>query len=686
MAIALDSPVTVLPGVGPVRGQQLARLGVKNLTDLLRLRPRRYLDFRQVCEPTEMRAGDLCSAVGRVTSVQARSTRRGAAMWQAVLATGQGKVRLTWFLPRRYKTIPPVQEGQEVIVAGEVSTLGQEFQFVHPLVESADGQHLARIIPVYPLTQGLSQGLMRRWVMEALPLADRMRDSVPRNLLDRLMLPTMAQALTWLHCPPDMDATERARQRLAYEEALVVSLAMAWRRNRTPQQGVVPCQADGCRAKGMLSQLPYELTPGQSLAITSVREEMERPIPMQRLIHGDVGSGKTTVAMYAAAKAADSGFQSVLLTPTRLLAEQHMRRWGEVMASVGIRASLLVDGSGEEVKHGIAAGTVDLVIGTHALFGTKFARLGLVIVDEQHRFGVAQRAHLAQQWPAHCLYLSATPIPRSLALLSWGDVDLSVISTRPAGRPQTDTRWVGPEARERAYKFVRRQVEDGHQAYIVFPRIGERDEESGAETTSPEPWGSVLDGYARLKDGPLAGLSIGLLHGQMAVHDQEMVMHAFAQGRVQVLVTTTVVEVGIDVAKATVMVIEQADLFGLAQLHQLRGRVGRGAQQSYCLLVAAPRTEMAVERLQALRATDDGFTLAERDLQLRGPGEVLGCRQSGYGELQYALFPQDLDLIRAAQGDAEEILAHDNALSGSEHRKLKDAVAARLLAASPLGG
>ncbi len=674
----LAGPLTDLPGVGPARAALLDRLGVRTVADLLYLLPGRYWDFTRLADPVALQPGDSCTIWGEVTATAARRVpRKNLLIWEAKVTCARGQMTLVWFYATRRTMPPPVAKGARLAAAGNVTAARHGLCMIRPLlVEMPAPPAQGSIWPVYPSTAGLSQNLLRKLVKQALPALAELGEPLPPDLLARRELLPLPQALYALHAPADMAAVERARQRLAYGEAFGLTLAIGRRRQaRCVFASPYRCAADQ-RALTFLSGLPFRLTADQMAAVVAIRADMESGRMMQRLLHGDVGSGKTVVAMYAAVKAAENGLQTVLLAPTRIVAEQHHRRWAPVLAQLGISTSLIT-GAAPDTR--AAATGADVIIGTHAVLNTQFARLGLVVVDEQHRFGVAQRARLTARGHPHSLYLTATPIPRSLALAICGDLDVSVIAAKPENRAAVDTRWVSPAKRPDVYRYVRQQVMNGGQAYIVCPRVEETPDEEmilaagdGAEREEDTwPWGAEAV-YRRLVQGPLHGLKVGLCHGQMPADRQERVARDFLAGTIQVLVATSIVEVGLDAPGATVMVVEQADMFGLTQLHQLRGRVGRGTAPACCLLVAAARTSAAVARLQALRQTDNGFELAEKDLLLRGPGELLGLQQSGFGHLEYVMLPGDEAILQMAGVDARTLLAADPALGQPAHRRLQE--------------
>lgn len=645
-ALELNSPVSVLPGVGPARCQMLSRLGVSTLKDLLYLLPSRYIDFSLLANVRTLQPGLHCTLAGKVGAVKSRRvSARRLLIWEAELICPTGVVSLVWFYHSGRRVPPPVSSGSEIAAAGVVKSNQRGLCLVRPEIELMTRKPAqGRIWPVYPLTKGLTQKMLRQWIRCVQPVISDIPDPLPAHLLTKRGLPTLAQTLYDLHEPPSLQAVENARRRLAYEEAFTLSIAINWQKlNRSNSVSTYKCAADGQRLAALRKALPYSLTDSQQQAVTTISSDMESGQVMARLLHGDVGSGKTVVAMFAAVKAVENGYQAVIMVPTRILAEQHYNRWYSLLSKVNVKAALLTSGN---IGKNDDVTQADIIIGTHALLYKNWPRLGLVVIDEQHRFGVEQRAKLAATGNPHCLYLTATPIPRSVALLTCGDLDFTVLIKEPAKQKIVDTRWILPEKRHDVYAFVRKQVAAGHQAFIVFPHIGEDED-------IDEEWPlSVVAAYEQLKKGPLHDTRMGLCHGGLSNLQQEKVIRQFTNGKLQVLVATTVIEVGFDVPNATVMIIEHADCFGLAQLHQLRGRVGRGTAQSYCLLIAKPRTREAVQRLQVIRNNSDGFVLAEQDLKLRGPGELLGLRQSGFSQLKYLEFPQHEVLLKTAIADA----------------------------------
>ena len=538
----------------------------------------------------------------------------------------------------------------------------------------------ARIQPIYPLTEGLSQRWMRLTMHKALSAwAQRVPDPLPAALRKSHDLLPLERALWGIHLPDSQEHLKAARRRLAFEEALYLQLGLLrQKRQWTTQPGRI-IRPDPDYVDRLRTSLPYELTDAQQQALQEMLRDLAAGYPMNRLLQGDVGSGKTVVAALLMMATAASGAQAAMMAPTEILAEQHYQSLKELFAAFPVpegqeqpRVGLLTGSTtGEEreaIYAGLADGSVQLVVGTHALIQetVEFEDLALVVIDEQHRFGVEQRGQLRQKgYNPHLLVMTATPIPRSLELTVWGHLDVSVLDEMPPGRQPIKTRVLYPRERERAYVFIRRQVEEGRQVFIIYPLVEASDKVDAR---------AAVDEYERLQRDIFPDLRLGLLHGRMSGDEKETMMSKFAQGEVDILVATSVVEVGIDVPNASVMLIDGADRFGLAQLHQFRGRVGRGAHQSYCLLLAESASDAANERLQAVESTNDGFELAEKDLEMRGPGEFLGTRQSGFPELPMATWA-DTRLLHTVRQVAEKLLDEDPVLSKPEHRSLGQRVA-----------
>lgn len=680
-----ESPIQYLRGVGPVRAAAFARLGVATVEDLLYHIPFRYLDATSVTPIARAALGREVTLVGRVVSKGVLPTRRGLRVFRAVLQDASGVIECAWpgqaFLDRAIKP------GQLLLVTGPVKHFHgrQVTPREHVILEEAgeaDGAGGAAeglVIPVYAATEGLSHRVIRRIVHDHLDeLLGLVQDALPEEMRRVAKLPPLRRALEFLHRPaPAPPASpppwEEGRRRLAFDELLDLQLVVARARlvaKRAPKGAVFSVRRELTTA--LKGSLPFDLTRGQKRAIREIASDMVSPERMHRLLMGDVGTGKTVVALFAMLLAVENDHQAVFMAPTELLVEQHADTLRQLMAPLGMVPEVLLGrlsvGEKRAIRRRLAQGSARIVVGTHALIEqtTAFHRLGLVVIDEQHRFGVEQRAALMEKGKApDVLLLSATPIPRTLALTLYGDLDISVLTERPAGRlPVAAGVRTGPE-RQRVYQFLRDQCAAGRQAYVVYPVIeeSERLDLRAATTMSAE--------LAR----QLAPVRVGLVHGRQSAEERERVMREFRDGAMGVLVATTVIEVGIDVANATVMVIEHAERFGLAQLHQLRGRVGRGSAPSQCILLTDDRT--AIPRLRRFARLTDGFRIAELDLKERGMGELVGVRQSGGIGLRFANLVTDADLVVVARRLALRMLEDDPALASQRHQLLRQRVERR---------
>lgn len=661
-ASILDQPVTVLWGVGPERAALLAQLGVRTVGELLLHRPRRYEDRRH-CRPIrELVAGESALVAGRVVAAGVKRWKRGTrSLFELVVEDGTGRLHCRWwnlpFLEEHYHV------GDELVVFGKVRALKPP-TMDHPETEVVEGGeersiHLGRIVPVYPLTAGLTQRGLRGLLWRALRLAGAQVPDPWPPVTEATGL-TRARALQLLHFPERDGDAETARRRLALDEFFELQLALQRRRHALLTRAVAPpCAGDNRWMRPFLARLGFALTPAQTRVLREIRADLAGPHPMRRLLQGDVGSGKTVVAACAALMALESGCDVAFMAPTEVLAAQQFERFRAWFAPLGIPVAVRT-GSRKSGEPEAAAANLPgvappatLTVGTHALLepGYDPPRLGLVIIDEQHKFGVVQREQLVRKgrYP-HLLVMTATPIPRTLGLTLYGDLDVSVIDALPAGRGPLRTFVRGADRLPRVWAFVREQLARGRQAFIVYPRLEEADPVAGLK--------AVLGEFERLQ-AALAPHRVGLLHGRLSAEDKERVMAEFRANRVRALVCTSVVEVGVDVPNANVMVIENAESFGLAQLHQLRGRVARSPHPAYCILVAAAKTPEARERLRVLEETQDGFRIAEADLRLRGPGELLGQAQSGLPAFRFGELGTDLDLIEQARTLAREWIARE---------------------------
>lgn len=632
---ALEQPVASLKGVGAKRAEQLASLGVATVRDLLYLFPRRYDDYSRLCTIRQLKDSDTATVIGIAERIKGHKLLRGGTRVEAYLKDDTGHLRINWFNQPWVER--QLNAGDMYAVSGKVEAFQGRLVMNNPDFEALDEDslHTGRVVPVYPLTKGLGAKTLRNLVHSVVDqYALQLPDILPLDLRQNADLMDYGDAVQQAHFPDSWMDKEAALYRLAYDEVLAQQLLMLRRRHEWQEAGGIGMPVADEFVDAVLSSLPFELTGAQQRALGEIRTDMASERPMNRLLQGDVGSGKTIVGATAIAIAATNGVQSALMAPTSILAEQHFNKISKLLADgpLGDQISVaLLTGnvSAEERTYayeGLANGTVQVVVGTHALIqeGVTFANLGLAIIDEQHRFGTGQRGILRDKANGHSpdlLVMTATPIPRTLALTLHADLDLTLIDEMPPGRQPIKTRVLQKKERERAYGFVRGQIEAGRQAYIICPLVEDSDSIDAKSATSE---------YERLQNTIYPDLRLGLLHGRMSPSDKDTVMEAFYANELDILVSTTVIEVGIDVPNASVMMVENANRFGLAQLHQLRGRVGRGEHAGYCLLVSDKSFLDGDPRLSILEETTDGFVLAEKDLEIRGPGDLLGTRQSGY--------------------------------------------------------
>ena len=688
--ISLGDDVTRLRGVSKQNPSKLKRLGVGKVRDLLYLFPHRHNDFANVRKVSHLEPGQeqtVIATVWEASETRAGPRRRST---QAVLGDDTGNVRAIWFnQPWMARNL---RSGTQVVISGKVSLFRGQMVFESPEYELMQGQeelvHTGRLVPVYPSTEGLPQRTLRRLVKQALDACvSQVPEFLPQDLIHRTGLVGLQNAVAQAHYPDSLSDWKAARRRLAFDELFLLQLAVLHRKREWQEEGQgIPLEVDPAPLNAFLDSLPFSLTASQSSVLHEILEDLKKDTPMSRLLQGDVGSGKTVVAAAALLVAAFNGHQGALMVPTEILAEQHFLTVSRLLSGVtqalreehltsvrldgmnrpitiGLLLGSLPKRAKDEVHQRVADGDVDILIGTQALIqaGVEIPKLALVVVDEQHRFGVMQRASLREKGPRpHLLAMSATPIPRSLALTLYGDLDMSTIDEMPPGRHKIRNRWVDPDKRGAAYSFIRKEVQEGRQAFIVCPLV----EESEAIQSR-----AAMEEHERLTTQVFPDLRLGLLHGRMALSEKEQVMDLFHRGELAILVSTPVVELGIDVSNATVMLIDGADRFGLSQLHQFRGRVGRGPHQSYCLLLADSPGEEARERLRTVERVHDGFQLAEEDLRLRGPGDYMGTRQSGLPNLRVASIT-DRDILALARREAARLLESDPHLSKAENAAL----------------
>lgn len=674
----INAPLTVLPGIGKKQAQTLTSLGLQSLGDLLYYFPRRYDDYSRLTPINRLNYGEECTIIASVQSSSTRPVSGGRyQLTEVIVSDGTGYLRLTWF--NQPWVANQLRAGDQIVFSGKVDMYLGRLVMTNPEWEPLDQEqlHTNRIVPVYPLTARVSQRWLRKIMYQTVNFwAPRMPDFLPQSIRQNARLMDLSTALQQIHFPDSHEMLKAARVRLAFDEIFLLQLGVL-RQKQNWQSGAARVFATSEEwLQQQIEQLPFTLTNAQKKVLDEVRQDLQSGRPMNRLLQGDVGSGKTIVAALTAAMVTQHGAQAALMAPTSILAEQHYRNLCQLLTSLttsgngSLKAEqirLLVGDTPEaeksEIRQKLAVGEIKLLIGTHALIEepVEFNDLQLVIVDEQHRFGVEQRAALRVKGEnPHLLVMTATPIPRSLALTLYGDLDLSVMDEMPLGRQPIETHVLHPLERERAYQLIRSEVQKGHQAFIIYPLVEKGDRDEGK---------AAVEEKARLEKEVFPHFKLGLLHGRMKPEEKEQVMTQFRNREYHILVSTSVVEVGVDIPNATVMLVEGANRFGLAQLHQFRGRVGRGSAKSYCLLI--PETEDAVEneRLAAMVETNDGFVLAERDLEQRGPGEFLGTRQSGFSELKMARLT-DIHLIEKAREQALVLFENDPELKLREHMEL----------------
>jgi len=684
---SLDEPITTVKGISTNQAAKFRRLGVQTVRDLLYLFPRRHIDYSKMKTIAELQIGVEQTTVATVWQAQVASLGRRRST-EAIVGDGTGNMKVVWF--NQPYLAKKLHTNSQLVLSGRVSLYKGIKVFQSPEYEplTEDLTHTGRLIPVYPLTEGLSSRVVRRVVKETVDrCAPQVHDFLSQDLRTRARLLELSEAISQAHYPQSESLKDGARRRLAFDELFVMQLGLLSRRREWREGGKArPIKPDYQVIQAFVDSLPFALTGAQQRALSEILADVAKVRPMTRLLQGEVGSGKTVVATAALLGTAACGCQGAFMAPTEILAEQHFANVSALLARAGreeeaegslrtfsgvlpreLTLALLTGstrkGEKDRVYQATSEGRVHILIGTHALIqeAVEFEKLGLAIVDEQHRFGVMQRTALREKGSnPHLLVMTATPIPRSLALTLYGDLDLSVIDELPEGRQPVRTKWLEPEERGRAYRFIRKEVGEGRQAFVICPLI----EESEAIDTK-----AAITEYERLSTDVFPDLRVGLVHGRLKAADKEEVMRKFRERDLDVLVATSVVEVGIDVPNATVMFVEGADRFGLAQLHQFRGRVGRGEQASYCVLVAESPTPEGMERLSLLERTHDGFVLAEEDLKFRGPGEFFGTRQSGLPDLRMARL-SDMELLELARREAARLFKNDPQLSRPEHRAL----------------
>jgi ATP-dependent DNA helicase RecG len=676
----LTASLQTLKGAGPKLAAAAADMDLGSVGDILLHVPHSYRDRAEPRKLAELRIGEEATVEVDVRSARVRPTRRrGLVIVEATVADDSGPAKAVWF--NQAWLVDRLTEGTRLLLFGKLDRSGFRVE-AHEVLGAggpATGIHTTGIVPVHPASERLRAQRLREWAWQALPLACCAIEPLPAELRARRGLASAADALTAAHFPESLEEAEEARRRLAFEELFLHQVALAARRSeRRASHPGIALTGPGELEERWLASLPFELTRDQRAAIADIDADLAADRPMQRLLMGEVGSGKTVLALYAMLRAVEAGYQAALMAPTETLAEQHAATLNVLLVDESVPFTLLTSATPaarrREALGQLASGELAMVVGTHALIepDVEFGRLAVCVVDEQHRFGVRQRAALDGKGPGgsapHALHMTATPIPRTLSLTAYGDLDATVLRELPAGRKPVDTWVVGEERRPGAYGYVRDRLREGRQAYVVCPLV------EGSQTMEAK---AATEEAKRLASTEFADFDVGLLHGQMPAREKQAAMEAFASGRTDVLVATSVIEVGIDVANATVMLIEGAERYGLSQLHQLRGRVGRGEHASQCILFADPASELAGRRLEAIASERDGFKLAEVDLSLRGEGEILGTRQHGLPRFRVAVLPDDVAMLTEARREVIALLDRHGSLDVPELGPLLDAARRR---------
>lgn len=666
--------LTELPEFSVYHARQLAKLNLNTVRDLLFYYPRNHTDYASQVSIADLEPGETVTVIGEVKRINCFSSPRNKKLTilEIILKDATGQLKLSRFFAGAYFTHRGWQESQKrnypvgsiVAASGLVKKNKYGLTLDKPELEvlessgELDSLIVGQIVPIYPLTEGVTADIVRKAIWRVLPTAQQLIDPVPEPILSPYNLVGLSQAITQIHFPDNQDNLEEARRRLIFDEFFYLQVGFLQRRHQQKKnQKAIPLMPTGKLIDRFYQELPFALTGAQERVVNEILSDLRSPTAMNRLVQGDVGSGKTVVAVMAILAAIQSGYQAALMTPTEVLAEQHYRKLVTWFNRLHLPVELLTGSTKvkkrREIHAHLETGELPLLVGTHALIqeGVNFHRLGLVVIDEQHRFGVEQRALLQQKGESpHVLSLTATPIPRTLTLTMHGDLDVSQIDELPPGRQAIETQALTHKERKKVYELMRREIAQGRQAYVVFPLIEESDKLNAKAATAE---------HKNLSETIFPEFQVGLLHGRMTSADKDEVLTAFRDNEIQIIVSTTVIEVGVDVPNATVMLIENAERFGLSQLHQLRGRVGRGSHKSYCLLLSSSSNSDARQRLNVLEQSQDGFFIAEMDLQFRGPGEVLGTRQSGLPDFALASLVQDQDILMLAREAAEKLIAED---------------------------
>lgn len=676
--ITLSTPVQFLKGVGPARAKIFAQLGIETVGDLLEYFPR---DWNFMPGPTkimQIRPHEMVTITGLVESIDYQSYRRQP-LFEAMISDDTGVCRIIWFHGGYLRG--QLEPGQIIMASGKVALYGHQLQLTNPkfFVLDEERPRSAEYFSggIYPACKGLTSGQIKRIIAPMLgQLDDLVLEFYDKGFLKEVSLISRRDAFAWIHLPSDEQKLSQAKRRLKYDELFLMQLGLALRRYKVQNfSKAVPCTYSDKIDSRIRRRFPFLLTEDQNACISEIVADMGKSKPMNRLLQGDVGSGKTVVALYAALLAVANKMQVAIMAPTEILAGQHFLSIERYLKNSSVKRVLITGGltgkKRNELLNTISSGEIDIVVGTVALLQAdiEFQNLGLVVIDEQHKFGVDQRAQLRKQTTPHCLVMTATPIPRTLAMTAFGDLDVSVIRHSPPGRGTVITRWVSRHDQQKAYEFIRERLKAKKQAYFVYPRIAAVEQASDVKAATDE--------WEMLSKQVFPEFNVGLLHGQMPSAKKQQVMAEFRKRKIDLLVSTIVVEVGVDVPNATIMVVEGADRFGLAQLHQLRGRIGRSDAKSYCFLFAQTDNETAKSRLELMTRSNDGFEIAEHDLRLRGPGEMFSTRQHGLPDLKIASIVDDYDLLVMARRNAFEMVSQDPMLTRAEHKNIRQALLAK---------
>ncbi len=681
--MTLSMPVQYLKGVGPARAAVFEKLGVRTVADLLEYFPRDWIFAPHRIKIGEVVPGEPATIMAQVESIDYQQYRR-TPIFEVIAADDTGVCRIVWFNGGYLRN--QIHLGQLILASGKAEVYKHQLQMANPKFMTLDEMHEDPEKHfsggVYPASGRLTSRQIKQIVQPVLDhLDDLVGEFYDSAVLKENRLIGRRDAFAWIHMPPDEEKLDKAKRRLKYDELFLMQLGLAMRRYHAEHSAsATPCVLTEEIDSRIRRRFPFLLTEDQNTAISEIVQDMSRTTPMNRLLQGDVGSGKTVVALYAALLAIAGKTQAAIMAPTEILASQHFLSMERYLRNSHVRRVLITGGltgkKREELLSQIRLGEIDIVVGTVALLqkDIEFRRLGLVVIDEQHKFGVHQRAELRKDGVPHCLVMTATPIPRTLAMTAFGDLDVSVIKHCPPGRGAIVTRWVEPRDRQKAYDFIRERLRARKQAYVVCPRIAaveETDTETGKEIKA------ASDTWKELSERVFPEFQVALLHGRMSSAEKQEIMAGFRKGRIDVLVSTVVIEVGVDVPNATIMVIEAADRFGLAQLHQLRGRIGRGESKSYCLLFAETDNEVAKSRLDVMTRTTDGFEIAEEDLRIRGPGELFSARQHGLPDMKIANIVDDYELLVIARRHAFQVISTDPALTQPGHRDIRRTLIAK---------